>query len=137
MAREHRFKESQFKSRKKYHSQREIKNGSTTTISFEPKANRNFEGLKGILTINSNTYAVQSVDATTFNSGKITVTIQQKYKFIENKYWFPEQLNFEILVGEKPFEVMPNFQQPVDKQIPINQILIFGGAAIAALLVLF
>ena len=68
-------------------------------IAFEPKTNRNFEGLKGLLQINSNKYAVQSVDATTFNSGTLDVTIQQKYNFIENKYWFPEQLNFEITVG--------------------------------------
>ncbi|BAO75129.1 DUF5686 family protein [Winogradskyella sp. PG-2] len=69
-------------------------------ISFKPKANRNFEGLEGLLYINSNQYAVESVDATTFNSGKINFTIQQKYKFIENKYWFPEQLNFEIILGD-------------------------------------
>lgn len=75
-------------------------NDTIFVISFEPKANRNFEGLKGLLQINSNNYAVQSVDATTFNSGKIEVTIQQKYTFIDQKYWFPEQLNFEITVGE-------------------------------------
>ncbi|MBC3846124.1 carboxypeptidase-like regulatory domain-containing protein [Winogradskyella echinorum] len=75
-------------------------NDTVFVISFEPKSNRNFEGLKGFLQINSNKYAVQSVDATTFNSGKINVTIQQKYNYIENSYWFPEQLNFEINVGE-------------------------------------
>ncbi|WP_299115777.1 DUF5686 family protein [uncultured Winogradskyella sp.] len=75
-------------------------NDTIFVISFEPKANRNFEGLKGLLSINSNKYAVQSVDATTFNSGKLEVTIQQKYKHVNNTYWFPEQLNFEINVGE-------------------------------------
>ena len=69
-------------------------------ISFEPRPNRNFEALKGLLYINSNRYAVESVDATTFNSGKIEFTIQQKYNFIENNYWFPEQLNFEIILGD-------------------------------------
>ncbi|MCB0381757.1 MAG: carboxypeptidase-like regulatory domain-containing protein [Psychroserpens sp.] len=69
-------------------------------ISFEPNTNRNFEGLKGLVYINSNGYAVQSVDATTFNSGKIEVSIQQKYKFINEKHWFPEQLNFQIGIGE-------------------------------------
>ena len=69
-------------------------------ISFEPKANRNFEGLKGLLKINSNKYAVQSVDATTFNSGKLYVKIQQKYKHVDHTHWFPEQLNFEITIGE-------------------------------------
>lgn len=69
-------------------------------ISFEPKTNRNFEGLKGLLYINSNRYAVESVDASTFNSGKIDFTIQQKYKYINDEYWFPEQLNFVIILGQ-------------------------------------
>jgi len=69
-------------------------------ISFEPKANRNFEGLKGLLKINSNNYAVQSVDATTFNSGKLDITIQQKYTLLNNTQWFPEQLNFQITIGQ-------------------------------------
>lgn len=69
-------------------------------ISFEPKTNRNFEGLKGLIYINSNKYAVQSVDAITFNSGKIEVAIQQKYKLIHQEHWFPEQLNFQINIGE-------------------------------------
>ncbi|WP_456438804.1 DUF5686 family protein, partial [Psychroserpens sp.] len=69
-------------------------------ISFEPKSNRNFEGLKGLIYINSNKYAVQSVDATTFKSGKIEVSIQQKYKLMNQEHWFPEQLNFQINIGE-------------------------------------
>lgn len=69
-------------------------------ISFEPNSNRNFEGLKGLIYINSNNYAVQSVDATTYNSGKITTSIQQKYKLINDNHWFPEQLNFQINIGE-------------------------------------
>ncbi|WP_430467352.1 DUF5686 family protein [Winogradskyella ouciana] len=86
----------------KFRLKQEYIQGTDTVfvISFEPKANRNFEGLKGLLTINSNKYAVQSVDATTFNSGKLDVTIQQKYKHVADKHWFPEQLNFEINVGE-------------------------------------
>ena len=76
-------------------------NDTIFAISFVPKANRNFEGLKGLIYINSNGYAVQSVDATTFNSGKIEVSIQQKYKFINDAHWFPEQLNFQISIGEK------------------------------------
>jgi len=69
-------------------------------ISFEPNANRNFEGLKGLIYINSNNYSVQTVDATTYNSGKITTSIQQKYKLINDSHWFPEQLNFQINIGE-------------------------------------
>ncbi len=86
----------------KFRLKEEFQKGQDTifVISFEPKANRNFEGLKGLLVINSNKYAVQSVDATTFNSGRLNVTIQQKYKHINDEHWFPEQLNFKINLGE-------------------------------------
>jgi hypothetical protein len=53
-----------------------------------------------LIQINSKGYAVQSVDATTFNSGKIRYNIQQKYVYIDNSTWFPEQLNFKIQIGE-------------------------------------
>ena len=87
----------------KFRLQEEYLRGKDTifVISFEPNANRNFEGLKGLLTINSNKYAVQSVDAKTFNSGRISVEIQQKYKHMEGGHWFPEQLNFQIEIGDE------------------------------------
>ena len=69
-------------------------------ISFQPKKNKNIEGLKGQLYINSNQYAVQNVIATPFEKGKIDIKIQQKYVFLENKYWFPEQLNYALLFTE-------------------------------------
>lgn len=31
---------------------------------------------------------------------KVNVKIQQQYKFINNKYWFPVQLNYEIETGK-------------------------------------
>ena len=65
-------------------------------ISFQPKKNKNVEGLKGQLYINTNKYAVQNVIATPFETGKMDIKIQQKYVFLENKYWFPEQLNYAL-----------------------------------------
>ena len=65
-------------------------------ISFRPKKGKNFEGLKGQLYINSNKYAVQNVIATPYEKGKIEIKIQQKYVFLNNKYWFPEQLNYGL-----------------------------------------
>ncbi|WP_299891342.1 DUF5686 family protein [uncultured Lacinutrix sp.] len=74
-------------------------NDTVFIISFKPKKNKNIEGLKGLLYINSNKYAVQNVEATPFNKTKVSIKIQQKYAYVNNKYWFPEQLNFEITVG--------------------------------------
>lgn len=69
-------------------------------ISFQPQKNKNFEGLKGTLTINTNQYAVQNVIATPFEKGKIEIKIQQQYTFVNNKYWFPEQLNYALIFPE-------------------------------------
>jgi len=63
-------------------------------ISFEPKKNKNFDAMKGVLYINTNTYAVQNVIAEPDRKDKtISIKIQQKYEFIEGKQWFPVQLN--------------------------------------------
>src|SRR5690606_1962654 len=66
-------------------------------ISFQPQKNKNFEGLKGSLYISTNKYAVQNVIATPFEKGKIDIKIQQQYTFVDNKYWFPEQLNYALM----------------------------------------
>lgn len=70
-----------------------VNNDTLFVISYQPKNKKNIEGLKGILHINSNGYAVQNVTATPFEKGKIDLTIQQKYQQIDNQ-WFPEQLNY-------------------------------------------
>ena len=69
-------------------------------ISFQPRKNTNFEGLKGLLYINTNQYAIQNVIAepAAEEKGTISIRIQQMYEFINNKQWFPVQLNTDILM---------------------------------------
>ena len=63
-------------------------------ISFKPKEGKNFKALKGTLYINTNRYAVQNVIAEPAEADQqISIKIQQKYEFIEEKQWFPVQLN--------------------------------------------
>ncbi|MDN3677424.1 DUF5686 family protein [Flavobacterium paronense] len=76
-------------------------------ISYKPKKDKNFEGLKGLLYINTNKYAVQNVIASPFEKGKIDIKIQQRYTFINNEYWFPEQLNFALVFNELPNKKTP------------------------------
>ncbi len=89
----------------KFRLEEEILKGQDTVfvISFEPKKGRNFDGLKGVLHINSNKYAVQNVDAEPFEQGKTWLKIQQKYSFIDDQ-WFPEQLNFIVKLGKAPLD---------------------------------
>ncbi|HQP03160.1 MAG TPA: DUF5686 family protein [Bacteroidales bacterium] len=63
-------------------------------ISFRPRKNKNFEGLKGILHINSRRYALQNVMAEPdAQDPMLSVSIQQKYEFVDGTQWFPVQLN--------------------------------------------
>ncbi len=71
---------------------------TTFILSFKPQPGKNYEALKGLLYINTSTYAIQNVIAEPYSKGLIDVKIQQQYQLIDGKQWFPEQLNFEIFV---------------------------------------
>ncbi|MDD2346514.1 MAG: DUF5686 family protein [Bacteroidales bacterium] len=66
-------------------------------ISYRPRRNTNFDGLEGLLYINTNGYAIQNVTAyPTRDEGGISINIQQQYELIDKKKWFPVQLNTEL-----------------------------------------
>ncbi len=67
---------------------------TTFVISFEPRKGKNFNGLKGLLYINSDKYAIENIQAAPASeSGLIfTFRLQQKYERVEGN-WFPAQLN--------------------------------------------
>jgi hypothetical protein len=73
-------------------------NDSIFVIKFQPRKGKNFEGLKGLLHINTNGFAVQNVIAEPVVQTSISVKIQQRYEFIENKQWFPVQLNTNLIL---------------------------------------
>lgn len=72
-------------------------NDTVFIISYRPLKGSLFDGLKGVLQINSNGYALQSVIAEPLqNSDGLGIKIQQKYEFIQNTHWFPVQLNTDL-----------------------------------------
>jgi len=77
---------------------------TTFILSFKPQAGKNYEALKGLLYINTSTYAIQNVIAEPYIKGLIDVKIQQQYQLVDGKQWFPEQLNFEIFVQVDSYE---------------------------------
>ncbi|MFO8235369.1 MAG: DUF5686 family protein [Bacteroidales bacterium] len=67
-------------------------------ISFFPKKGKNFDGLKGMLHIHTNGYALQKVIAEpVYPPSDFTIKIQHRYEFIENRQWFPSQLDTKIV----------------------------------------
>ncbi len=75
-------------------------NDTLFIISFRPKRGKNFDGLKGILHINTNGYAIQDVIAEAADKeGTIRIRIRQKYDWIDNQQWFPVELNTDIIIA--------------------------------------
>ncbi len=66
-------------------------------ISFRPKINTKFEGMRGFLYINSYKWAIQNVKAQPPNDSiGVAIKIQQAYKLVDDQ-WFPYQLNTDII----------------------------------------
>lgn len=72
-------------------------------ISYRPTRGRNFEGLQGVLYINTNGWAIQNVIAEpTSQLDNSRVRIQQMYELIDGRQWFPTQLNTDVEIVNVP-----------------------------------
>jgi len=71
---------------------------TTFIISFRPLMNTNFDGLKGVISISTNGFAIRNVIAQPSRVfSTMTIKIQQLYDFVQNEHWFPLQLNTDII----------------------------------------
>jgi len=69
-------------------------------ISFRPMKGTNFDGLKGVISINTNKWGIQNVIAEPASGGGgMKIKIQQMYEQIDNEYWFPVQLNTDVTLS--------------------------------------
>jgi hypothetical protein len=73
-------------------------NDTIFTISYRPYKNTNFDGLKGVIMIHSDGWAIQNVIAEpNLTEAGFSIKIQQLYEKIDEKQWFPVQLNTDLL----------------------------------------
>lgn len=71
---------------------------SVFVISYRPRINTNFDGLKGVLYINSFGWAIQNVIAEpSREEDGLAIKIQQMYALVDDTTWFPVQLNTDII----------------------------------------
>ena len=70
---------------------------SVFIISFRPRPNTNFDGMEGVLYINSRGWAIQNVIARPVRQEGFSIKIQQQYELIDSVNWFPVQLNTDII----------------------------------------
>ena len=71
---------------------------TTFIISYRPKSGKHFDGLTGLLYINTNGYAIEKVTAepTEYVKG-LNINIQQNYELVDNRKWFPVQTHSELV----------------------------------------
>ena len=69
---------------------------STFIISYQPCRSTNFEGLKGLLYINTNGWAIQNVVAEPADYSPVHLKIQQSYALIDSA-WFPTKLSLDLI----------------------------------------
>lgn len=79
-----------------------IEKDTTYILSYRPRKGKNFDGLKGLLYINTNKYAIQNVIAEPYEKAFISMKIQQKYSFEDKSHWFPEELNYQLIMENYP-----------------------------------
>lgn len=86
--------------------------GTDTTfmISFRPRPDAGIEGLKGLLFINTNGFAIEKVIAepAKASESQTYVKIIQEYKLIDGKKWFPVDLKTKV--------ELKGFQMSLDKE---------------------
>lgn len=71
-------------------------------LTFHPRRQKNFNGLKGVLYINTHRYALQNIVAEPADTGLIHFRIEQLYDRPDGEHWFPAQLNYEIRLTKYP-----------------------------------
>ncbi len=75
-------------------------------IAYHPRKGSSFDGLKGILHIHTDGYAIQSIIGEPDDPGKMHMKIEQRYQLVDGRQWFPDQLNFELSVAHYPDKYM-------------------------------
>ncbi|MEI7422873.1 MAG: DUF5686 family protein [Prolixibacteraceae bacterium] len=98
---------------------------TTFRIRFQPARDRNFDGLKGFLHINTHSYAVESVIAEPASDYKreIFASVWQHYELVDNNRWFPSELNAAInfnMTTTLPVDSLSKKRQPLVVSITAN-----------------
>jgi hypothetical protein len=89
-------------------------------IAFHPRKGTNFAGLKGVISINSNKWAIQNVRTEpTSKNDMFSIQIQQLYSLIDGKQWFPVQLNTVIKLNRDYAAFNTNAGDSIEKDLTV------------------
>ncbi len=73
-----------------------IQQDTVIIISYQPKKGKKFDALKGLLHVNMSDYALRNASANVVDGQGVEIKIQHKYEKLDEKTWFPTQLNTDF-----------------------------------------
>jgi len=81
---------------------------SIFVISFRPLRGKKFDGLKGVLYIHTAGWAIQSVIAEPYESGKgLSIRVKQSYFRPDSMHWFPKELQSDLIFNSVQLQNLP------------------------------
>jgi hypothetical protein len=99
---------------------------SVFVISYKPRSRTKFNGLKGLLYIHTGGYAVQNVTAEAAEREEgFSIRFQQLHEKVQDKAWFPTQLNAFIYLDNvdfgigKPYGVTRTYLKEIELDVDI------------------
>lgn len=100
---------------------------SVFVISYRPRSSTRFDGLKGLLYINSDGWAVQNVTAEAAErEATFSIRFQQLHEKVGGKAWFPVQLNAFLYLDNvslgpagKPYGVNRTYLKDIELDAPV------------------
>lgn len=99
---------------------------SVFVISYKPRSRTKFNGLKGLLYIHTGGYAVQNVTAEAAEREEgFSIRFQQLHERVQDKAWFPTQLNAFIYLDNvdfgigKPYGVTRTYLKEIELDVDI------------------
>jgi hypothetical protein len=90
-----------------------VENGdSLFYITFQPRSNASIKPLTGSFHIHKKTYAIKNIKASSkLPSAPFQIEINQSYKLINDKQWFPNELESKVVI--KPMDGLNSFPYPM------------------------
>lgn len=99
---------------------------SVYVISYKPRSRTKFDGLKGLLYINTDGYAVQNVTAEAAERDEnFSIRFQQLHEKVDGRAWFPTQLNAFIYLDNvstgigKPYGVSRTYLKEIEVDVDV------------------
>lgn len=84
-------------------------NDTTYIMYYQPKKGSKFDGLKGVMHLNTNGWALEYIYAEPYYKSNVDFTMEHHYQMIKDGRWFPKELSILLQLERLPMFNDPGF----------------------------